>query len=110
MLSLRGLTPEQILARLAAMTPAEKADLDDLLFGPSSRPGFPGWLEEVSPKDSWHWPHLVYVQEQLGRLTRGEIDRLSRFRFLCSVSSSISHPHTECCAWSSSCRPSHSSA
>ena len=39
-----------------------------------------------------------------------EGERFNRFRFLSSVSGGISQPHTGCCAGSSSCRPSHSSA
>jgi len=37
------------------------------------------WLGEVSPQFIWNWPHLVYVQNQLNRITSGEIRKLMLF-------------------------------
>jgi hypothetical protein len=37
------------------------------------------WLTEVSPSFTWDWPHLVYVQQQLDRITSGEIRKLMLF-------------------------------
>lgn len=37
------------------------------------------WLGEVSPSFTWDWPHLVYVQNQLNRITSGEIRKLMLF-------------------------------
>jgi len=34
------------------------------------------WLGEVSPAWHWDWPHLLYLQEQLERITSGELLRL----------------------------------
>lgn len=42
-------------------------------------PPFGEWLKIVSPAWSWHWRHLVFIREQLDRLTRGEISRLMIF-------------------------------
>lgn len=40
---------------------------------------FQPWLKEVTPSFTWDAPHLLHVQEQLDRVTRGEIDRLMLF-------------------------------
>jgi hypothetical protein len=37
------------------------------------------WLAEVTPQFTWDWPHLVYIQRQLERVTRGEIRKLMLF-------------------------------
>lgn len=37
------------------------------------------WLEKVSPRMQWDWRHLVYVQDALARVTRGETKRLMLF-------------------------------
>lgn len=34
------------------------------------------FLQDISPTWCWIWPHLLYVQEKLEALTRGEISRL----------------------------------
>ncbi len=39
-------------------------------------PSFRWWNERISPAWEWGWTHLVYLQNQLDRLTHGEIDRL----------------------------------
>ncbi len=44
-----------------------------------SLPPFPAWLAGVSPTFRWDWPHLVHIQAELDRITRGEIDRLMLF-------------------------------
>jgi len=43
------------------------------------RRDFGCWLEAVTPEWDWQWRHLVYVRRFLGRVTRGEIDRLMLF-------------------------------
>jgi predicted phage terminase large subunit-like protein len=40
---------------------------------------FSAWLPEVSPEFTWDWKYLVYLREQLDRVTRGEIKRLMVF-------------------------------
>lgn len=42
-------------------------------------PPFSQWLEIVTPRWSWYWPHLVHIRSQLDRVTCGEIDRLMVF-------------------------------
>lgn len=42
-------------------------------------PLFGAWLHEVTPTFSWNAPHLLHLQAQLDRVTRGEIDRLMLF-------------------------------
>jgi predicted phage terminase large subunit-like protein len=42
-------------------------------------PDFENWLYEVSPGWPWHYPHLKAVQQNLDKLTRGEIKRLMIF-------------------------------
>ncbi|NTU82781.1 MAG: phage terminase large subunit [Chloroflexales bacterium] len=42
-------------------------------------PPLQDWLKEVSPKFTWDWPHLVYIQQQLDRVTSGEIRKLMLF-------------------------------
>ncbi|MEI7771350.1 MAG: terminase family protein [Chloroflexales bacterium] len=37
------------------------------------------WLKEVTPTFNWEWPHLVYIQNQLNRITSGEITKLMIF-------------------------------
>jgi predicted phage terminase large subunit-like protein len=37
------------------------------------------WLKEVTPAFNWDWPHLVYIQDQLNRITSGEIRKLMIF-------------------------------
>ena len=38
--------------------------------------GFNSWLKLVTPAWHWDWPHLLYVQRHLERVTRGECRRL----------------------------------
>ena len=40
---------------------------------------FAGWLEEVSPRFDWDCAHLVYIREQLDRVTAGDIRKLMVF-------------------------------
>lgn len=42
-------------------------------------PPFDVWLHEVSPTWTWDWPYQRFIQAQLARLTRGEINRLMLF-------------------------------
>lgn len=42
-------------------------------------PDFPAWLRLVTPAYAWHWRHVVYICQQLDRLTRGEIRKLMFF-------------------------------
>jgi predicted phage terminase large subunit-like protein len=39
--------------------------------------GFTRWLKDGEPSWSWDWRHLVKIREDLGRITRGEINRLA---------------------------------
>src|SRR5262249_12028206 len=74
------------------------AHLDGGGYGPSSQlPHIERLGQTLQPVSLWR------IRPLEGR-------RLSRFRFLSSVSGGLSQPHTGCCAGSSSCRPSHSSA
>jgi predicted phage terminase large subunit-like protein len=43
---------------------------------PAARIPLVEWNEAVTPTWNWRWPHLAYVQEQLDRVTSGEITRL----------------------------------
>lgn len=47
--------------------------------GDSVAPSFDAWLPAVTPAFEWDAPHLAHIQAQLGRVTRGEIDRLMLF-------------------------------
>ncbi|MEI8166759.1 MAG: phage terminase large subunit [Chloroflexales bacterium] len=40
---------------------------------------FQAWLTTVSPQFTWDWPHLVYIQHQLARITSGAINKLMLF-------------------------------
>lgn len=44
-----------------------------------ARRSFLAWLRLVSREMAWDWAHLHYIQGQLDRVTRGEIDRLMLF-------------------------------
>ena len=44
-----------------------------------ARRRFPVWLREVTPTYTWDWAHLRVIQQNLDRVTRGEIDRLMLF-------------------------------
>lgn len=71
--------------------PAQARVLPDLLqrlWGTESQqrqqaskavPDFPTWLTQVTPSYHWEWPHIIYICQQLDRLTRGEIDKLMLF-------------------------------
>jgi predicted phage terminase large subunit-like protein len=39
-------------------------------------PAFQEWLEIVSPRWRWRWPHLTLLRESLNRVTAGELHRL----------------------------------
>ncbi len=39
-------------------------------------PDFPDWLKRVTPNWTWDWTYQRYIQAQLDRLTRGEINKL----------------------------------
>lgn len=43
---------------------------------PKQQNSFDKWLYQVSPTFTWHWAHLVFIREQLERVTSGEIKRL----------------------------------
>lgn len=42
-------------------------------------PGLQEWLQRVGSGLTWDWKHLAYIQGQLERITRKEIDRLMLF-------------------------------
>lgn len=42
-------------------------------------PPFRSWLQTASPTYTWTAPHLIQIQEQLQRVTEGEIDKLMLF-------------------------------
>jgi len=37
------------------------------------------WLTDVTPDFTWNWPHLLYIQQQLTRITNGDIRKLMIF-------------------------------
>lgn len=39
----------------------------------------PEWLQLVTPDFTWDWPHLIYIQQQLDRITSGDIRKLMLF-------------------------------
>lgn len=75
---------------LAKLTETERHSLADYLNAnrnalvPMSRQSnrvapFPDWLKEVSPSFHWDWAYLRYIQNQLARVTSGDIKRLMLF-------------------------------
>ena len=40
---------------------------------------FAEWLEEVTPRYTWTWPHILHIRQHLDRVTAGEIRRLMIF-------------------------------
>lgn len=58
---------------------ADQQALIDAHRGQSKTPALGAWLSAVTPAFHWNVPHLVHIQTQLERVTRGEIDRLMLF-------------------------------
>ncbi len=44
-----------------------------------ARQDFGEWLVQVTPSWSWYWRHLIFIRQQLDRVTRGDINRLMLF-------------------------------
>lgn len=66
---------DRIRQLLLHATPEELEQIDRLLNDPLLN--FEPWAQAISPKLSWHMPHLRYLNRQLERLTNGEIKRLA---------------------------------
>lgn len=60
------------------MNPQQQKNLDEILAAPRM-PVFSEWLGEISPEMHWDWPHLRFIQNQIERVTKGEIKRLMLF-------------------------------
>lgn len=64
----------RITERVAALTDRGVAQIDRLLRGVPAT--FRDWNERVTPTYNWDWPHIVFLQEQLERVTAGEVTKL----------------------------------
>ena len=68
----------------ARLTADERRELAAILAEAERRGLVPpqpvrSWLETVTPRWNWSWPHLRYVQDHLDRVTTGDIKRLMLF-------------------------------
>jgi len=78
-------TRNHLIRWLSSLPEEEKRQLDTLLLAPRAATAkattrdFGAWLQTVTPRFSWDWPHLRLIRAHLHRVEEEEIDRLCIF-------------------------------